>query len=453
MKTRKKSLTMLLVVTMLFSMMAMSWTSALAESNQEPVTLKFTYWGSAAEKAAIENLVNGFQEKYPYITVDAQHIPADYDAKMSAMIAGNEAPDIGYVRDYVALDLAKEGKLMNVLDLIDNDPTLSREDFVENFFLYWDAGKAYGMYTAGEAYGLFYNKAAFEKAGIDALPTSADEALTWDELLTVAQQLTLDQQGRNALDPDFDSSKIVQYGLRFDFNQGAYMPLVHANGGDYLTDDNLFGLAQPEGLEVISNLGDLVTKYHVSPSPAEAKSLPSTAISLTTGQAAIIMIGQWVLLDLGQSGVDFGVGVLPEMNGQYVTSPGWGTMGIFSSSKHPEEAYLFWKWICDAQNSIEVDKAGLWMPLMKKWYTDPEYLAMWAENNPAHPEGYVDAFAKPIIENFAKHPSAYVKNFAQMDALVNPALEKIFMGEATAADAMNEIAPQIEALADGKFTE
>ena len=93
------------------------------------------------------------------------------------------------------------------------------------------------------------------------------------------------------------------------------------------------------------------------------------------------------------------------------------------------------------------------MPLMKKWYTDPEYLGMWAENNPAHPEGYVDAFAKPIIENFAKHPSAYVKNFAQMDALVNPALEKIFMGEATAADAMNEIAPQIEALADGKFTE
>ena len=154
-------------------------------------------------------------------------------------------------------------------------------------------------------------------------------------MLEIAQKLTLDRNGHNALDPEFDSTKIVQYGLRFDFNQGAYMPLITANGGKYVTDDNKFGLAQPEAVEVLDALGKAVTQYHVAPSPTEVKSLPSTAISLTTGQAAIIMIGQWVCLDLGESGVAYDVGVLPKFNEDYVTSPGWGTVGVFSTSKHP----------------------------------------------------------------------------------------------------------------------
>ncbi len=421
------------------------------QQSAEPVTLKFTYWGSAFEKSAMDKLISGFQEKYPNITVESQHIPADYEAKMSAMVAGNEAPDIGYVRDFMALDFAKQDMLYNIFDFIDADPDLEREDFMENLFLYWDKGKSYGMYTAGEAYGLFYNKAAFEAAGVEPLPTKPEEALSWDELVELTKKLTIDQNGKNATEVGFDKTKIKQYGIRFDFNQGAYMPLVHANGGDYVTDDNQFGLAQPEGLDVITKMGSLVTEYGVAPSPAEVKSLPSTAVSLTTSQAAIIMIGQWVLLDLAESGVDFGVGVLPKMSGDYVTSPGWGTMGIFKTTEHPDEAFLFWKWVCDPENSVEVHKAGLWMPLMKKWYTEQEYLEKWAMNNPAHPEGYVDAFAMPLLNNFAMHPSAYVKNFAKIDAVVQPALERIYMGQETPEQAMSGIQAEVEGLIEGKY--
>lgn len=420
-------------------------------AKKDPVTLKFTYWGGSFEKTAMEKLIAGFQEKYPYITVEAQHIPADYEAKMSAMVAGNEAPDIAYIRDFMALDFAKQDMLYNVFDMIDKDAELSREDFMENLFLYWDQGKSYGMYTAGEAYGLFYNKAAFEAAGVDALPTTPTSALDWEQFVALAQKLTIDQNGKNATEPGFDRTKIKQYGVRFDFNQGAYMPLVQSAGGDYVTDDGKFGLSQPEGLSVIEKMGKLVTEYGVAPSPAEAKSLPSTAISLTTSQAAMIMIGQWVLLDLAESGVEFGVGVLPKVGEQYVTSPGWGTMGIFKSTKHQEEAYLFWKWVCNPENSVEVHKAGLWMPLMKKWYTDPAYISRWAEGNPAHPAGYTDAIMKPLLENFKPHPSAYVKNFAKIDALVQPALERIYLGNETPEQAMKGIEAQVNGLVEGKY--
>ena len=422
-----------------------------AEKPRENVTLNFTYWGGPFEKPAMEKLIASFEAKYPYIKVQGQHIPADYEAKMSAMVAGNEAPDLGYVRDFMALDFAKQDMLYNIFDLIDKDKSISRDDFIKDLFLYWDKDKSYGMYTAAEAYALFYNKQAFKDAGVADLPTKMENALSWDQLVEIAKKLTIDQNGKNATEAGFDKTKIKQYGIRFDFNQGAYMPLVQSSGGDYITNDSKFGLAQPEALKVIQNMSDLITKYGVAPSPAEAKSLPSTAVSLTTRQAAIIMIGQWVLLDLGQSGIDYGVGVLPNI-GSYVTSPGWGTIGIFKSTKHPEEAYLFWKWICDPANSIDVHKAGLWMPLMKKYYTDENLVKEWATGNKAHPEGYVDAIMKPVLTNLKQHPSSYVRNFPKIDAIVQPALERIYLGQETAEQAMKGIEPEVNKLMAGKYS-
>lgn len=447
----KQRTRMLALLTAMMLVLSLGAGVAFADDAKEPVTLTYTYWGGSFEQPLMEKLIAGFEEAYPYITVEGQHIPADYEAKMSAMVAGNEAPDLGYVRDFMALDFAKQDMLYNIFDMIDQDEELERDDFVENYFLYWDEGKSYGMYTAGEAYALFYNTEAFEEAGVDPLPTKVEDALTWDELLAIAQKLTIDQNGNDATSPDFDPTLIRQYGLRFDFNQGAYMPLVHANGGTYMTEDGKFGLAQPEGLAVVEKMGDLVTKYHVSPSPAEVKSLPSTAVSLTTRQAAIIMIGQWVLLDLGESGESFGVGVLPKMDSTYSTSPGWGTIGIFKSTKHPEEAFLFWKWLCNPENSVEAHKAGLWMPQMSKWYTDETYISRWATDNPAHPEGYIDAVMTPVMEYFHRHPSAYVKNFAKIDAVVQPALERMYLGEETAEEAMNGIAAEVEGLFEGLY--
>ncbi len=418
---------------------------------QAKVTLSFTYWGGPFEKPTIEKLLASFQAKYPNIKVESQHIPADYEAKMSAMVAGNKAPDLGYIRDWMALDFAKQNMLYNIFDFIDKDKSLTRDDFNKDFFLYWDKGKSYGMFTAGEAYGLFYNKQAFKEAGVPPLPTKMENALTWNQLLDISKKLTIDQNRRNANDPAFDRTKIKQYGIRFDFNQGAYMPLVQAAGGDYVTNDNKFGLAQPPALKVLQNMADLVVKYNIAPGPADAKALPSTAVSLTTRQSAIIMIGQWVLLDLAQAGLDFGVGVLPNM-GKYSTSPGWGTIGIFKTTQHPDESYLLWKWICDPANSIETHKAGLWMPLMKKYYTDANLLKLWAIGNPAHPDGYVDAFAKPVLTNFRPHPSSYVKNWPAIDALVQPALERMYMGKETAEQAMKGIEPEVMKLNPGQYT-
>mgnify|MGYP005804006981 FL=1 len=110
--------------------------TAAAEEEHEQVELSFTYSGASYEPPLMEKLIADFEEAYPYIEVDSQHIPSDYEAKMSAMVAGQEEPDIAYIRDYMALDFAEQGMLYNIFDFIDQDEELDREDFVEDLYLY-----------------------------------------------------------------------------------------------------------------------------------------------------------------------------------------------------------------------------------------------------------------------------------------------------------------------------
>lgn len=91
------------------------------------------------------------------------------------------------------------------------------------------------------------------------------------------------------------------------------------------------------------------------------------------------------------------------------------------------------------------------MPVLKDWYTEPELLSKWAENNPAHPESYKGAILEQTLENGIPGPLYTVKNFANLDAIVTPALDQVWMGEKTAEEALNEIADQVNEQTRGRY--
>ncbi|HET6485354.1 MAG TPA: extracellular solute-binding protein, partial [Spirochaetia bacterium] len=96
-------------------------------SSGGPVTLKFTYWGSPQEKAAVDASIQAFTAKYPNIKVNAIHIPTDYDTKITTMVAANEAPDMGYLESAtIAFPLAEQGKLVNLQELFDKEPDFAK---------------------------------------------------------------------------------------------------------------------------------------------------------------------------------------------------------------------------------------------------------------------------------------------------------------------------------------
>ena len=83
-------------------------------AKDEKITLRYSFWGSTNEKDAITKSCEAFTEQNPNIEVEIIHIPTDYEAKLSAMIAGGEEPDLANLRDYFAMPLAESGVILPV---------------------------------------------------------------------------------------------------------------------------------------------------------------------------------------------------------------------------------------------------------------------------------------------------------------------------------------------------
>ncbi|MFD1906495.1 extracellular solute-binding protein [Paenibacillus rhizoplanae] len=110
----------------------------------EKVKLKFTFWGSPQEKKAVEDAIKAFEAKNPNVTIDSIHIPGtDFLQKLNAMIAGNEAPDLSYSAAW-KLKMGEEGLIYNFFDLMKDDPSIKKEDYLQYAWWNWDTDKKCG---------------------------------------------------------------------------------------------------------------------------------------------------------------------------------------------------------------------------------------------------------------------------------------------------------------------
>lgn len=420
---------------------------------KEPVNLKFTYWGSPDEKKAIESACKKFTEKYPWITVETIQIPnADYNAKMTAMAAGNDSPDTGYMTGDLGETWANEGKFVNLFDMFAKDNEIKKEDFLDYIWYRLSPDNAWGISTAGECFGLYYNKDLLKAAGIDSLPSKAEEAMEWDQFVELAKKLTIDKNGKNASDPAFDSKNIKRYGVMFETWAQPLNNFIYSNGGQWISDDGKqFTLNSPESAEAIQKLADLINVHHTAPSPLAAKSMPAMSIALQSKLVAMAVGGQWINLDLGNAKVNYDIGVLPKLK-KSVTIGLSGATVLFKSSKHPEEAWMLFKWMSNPDGAIELYSGGLWMPTMKKWYTDASLVAKWVDANPAaHPAGFKDAMMNQLMQNGVPQPLYYMKNSAKIEPIVVSGLDPVWLGKKTAADALKDIEAKVQPEFKGRY--
>lgn len=427
--------------------------SIQAEEAVEPCTITFTYWGSGAEQAAIEASLETFQEAYPDITVNAIHIPSDdFLTKINSMIAAGETPDISYSASWKC-QFGEEGLIYNFYDLAAEDPDLAPENYLDTCWWKWSETESAGPIMANVCPSLMYNADLLSAAGIE-VPTTTEEAWSWEEFVEKAQQLTLDSEGRNAADPDFDSNNIVQYGVMFAPGWNTYMSFVYSNGGGYLSEDGTeFGLSDDAAAEVLQNFADLINVYHVAPTSIASNSMPSAASAIASGQAAMYLDGSWNHLDLAEADCNWGVGVLP-ISENYTTYLDGGSLIIFKSTEHLDATIKLYKWITNPESSEEITEMfrTIWLPVHKVYYEDPEKLEFWAsEEFPARPAGFQNACVDAVINNLTVATEINVKNFNEIDTLVSAALDEVFSGSKSAKDAMNAIKGNVDQLVDGTY--
>ncbi len=401
---------------------------------QDMTTISFGGWGGVAEDEGVKQAIAVFMEENPDIAVEWQHTPdaSEYSRVTLTNIAAGTAPDTSFIRSDDYETLALGGALMDITDLVKNDPLLGQP----NYFIEPQEstrcevnGRWYGIGSTWVAHHIYYNAELFDEAGITPPGFQDDEIWEWEEFVAVCKQLTKDSNGRHPDDAGFDPEDIVQWAI--DWPSTWWMPLaaaVHSNGGEFITDEGLCAFDSPEALEALQRVADLVHVHHVAPRGASIASLGmNNTQMIDTGRLAMGIDGSWALSWMNPSllNVEMGTGALPKM-----VKPASVMQAHFhsvlSSTQHPEEAWRWVRFLATPFYQEHFAKIGLWIPNQSAMLTE-EGLKGWVTEG-IHPANY-SQFATDYLPNHgvAAHlPPGWIE--ANNDYMT-PAFEALTNGE------------------------
>jgi multiple sugar transport system substrate-binding protein len=229
---------------------------------------------------------------------------------------------------------------------------------------------------------MYYNTKMLQQAGLQP----PRKEWTKDEFLEMAQKLT---RRSGSGDPE-----VFGFGFAVQYFSGT-IPWMYANGTSLLSADlTKSNLKDPRVLEVLQFLQDLVWKHKVSPKPpashADIHSL------MAAGKIAMAGGGRWPVLQMTKAGFsDFDVQYFPRWKEQ-ITEYGVGGFVIMKSTKHPEEA---WKWVkfLTSKRALEIlTRIGQAIPARRSIAASPAMFELPPKNAKIFYESIEGANARPV---------------------------------------------------------
>jgi len=437
--------------------------SGFAWAFGKTIELTYMYWGSPEERVVQENMLKDFEEAYqdifPGIKVKALHVPSNYDEKIASMVAAGNPPHIAQLVGFQACEWCEQGAIYDINSLIKNDPNFNPEEYLDTVWVYADRGnKLAGVRLANEIMVTWYNKDIFDENNVPYPPSDPKE-WTWDLFLETAIQLTTDINGKHPNEEGFDPTKIKTWGVMIPNGMNEILPLIWSNGGDIVDETGTKPtITQDNVIEVVQLIYDLIHVYHVAPSSSQISGLPASYVALQTKQVAMALAGQWSLLDLGkmsqQGRLNLGVAPYP-----YLKEPVAFILGAPNSifidavKDDPEVLKATWelyKWAIDSEKVLPLIQSGLWMPLQKKWYTEPEYIEKWLTPG-IHPPEYKEAVIDYALQYGKVSSENYLRNYRIIADIMYQEFELLFSGKVAAKEVCENVAKKIEPYLKGRY--
>ena len=212
-------------------------------------------------------------------------------------------------------------------------------------------GKQIGIPMAVHPSFFFYNRKHFAEAGIPEPPHKVGEQYdgkdwTWDTVRELAMKLTVDEAGNDATSPDFDPTKIVQYGLdsQWTENDARAWGTVFGGSGSVVADDGTTAQFPENWRAGLQFFYDGIWKDHFIPNKAAVDGM-SGGNTFQSGQISMDVVHTWFTCCVypaeGTAPVtDWDIAVLPTgPDGKITSKLHADTIGILASSPHPEEAF------------------------------------------------------------------------------------------------------------------
>jgi multiple sugar transport system substrate-binding protein len=178
---------------------------------QDTDTLTFTTWGSDPELQGFRDAIAAFEQANGGVTVQLNAVPYEqFFPNIDAQLQSDTAPDVFRV-DYDNLGTyAGRGQLLDLSSLLDAEVGGS---FTEQM---WEAVQfddtPFGVPHHTDTSALLLNVAALEAAGVTDVPTSPEEAWSWERFAEVAQALKATApQGRSAFAVNWQGQGITRW--------------------------------------------------------------------------------------------------------------------------------------------------------------------------------------------------------------------------------------------------
>ncbi len=238
--------------------------SAAPTEDTRKVDLSFMnwYWGPGDEDE-YSAIIDNYKAKDPRlanVTVEVQPFERYHDV-LNVKMAGDHPPDIAWINAQRARDYVESGRLKDLRPTLESIDGWDIADWTPASLAGWSDGDAiYALPFTNATNSVFYNKAAFAKAGI---PTP-DEMVaagtwTWDNLKSTAKAL--------------QDSGAVRYGFYFNneiFVNG-WRNLIEIwnayGGGPWTADGKTCTFDSPETVQATQLIHDMIYKDKSSPGP------------------------------------------------------------------------------------------------------------------------------------------------------------------------------------------
>ena len=219
-----------------------------------------------------EFMQENFLPDHPDTEFKFTRVPSEYDQKFKTAAAGGTLPDLFAVDGINLPTFASRGLCAEL------DEMVVPKDVLDDFYpsalaeMQW-LGKTYATVIETNSQALRINVDKMDEAGVQPPET-------WDDLITVGQKLTFDENGKHPNEAGFDWDAVNQWAFETwcCLGEGSVwmiLPWIWMNGGEtYNPDTKKVTIADPPAVKGIQFLKDLVHKYKIWPRAGVAEAGP-----------------------------------------------------------------------------------------------------------------------------------------------------------------------------------
>lgn len=395
--------------------------------------VSFTTWGSIGEVQLNKDIAEAFKKDNPGTDVEIIHVPDQYFPKLLISIASGTAPDVWYLGADNFPELLAKDTILDLTPYFQLNPELTDPKVYTTMALdaFSMAGKRYATVNGTNTIVIYYNKDMFDKAKVPY----PGEDLTWDTLVELAQKLVV-RKGET----------LDQYGLLSSTGWWEYWPpMIWSNGGKWFDQQEkptkCLVNSEP-GVKTFRYLQDLIHKFKVAPTPAEAQALSQATRGglFPTGKVAMQMTGSWSVADWSKiDAFKWDMQHLPKGSASRKSSWAVGGYVINKVTKDKDLAWAYAKYYMSetAQKMIGAD--GLITPEMRKVAESDAFL-----KKPGFPEHHRVRY--DAVE-YSPHRSPITSKWAEITGKAwQPELDKLLLNQQTPEETAKKMADAADAV-------